>query len=379
MSLFIRFAGLAAGLLACSASIAMAQNVPSECRIIEERSDGLLVAECPTAQGLRASAIRPAECRSTLTARDGVLACSGTTAMVGPLRANEQQQGPLGAFLASVLGTPQPERAEMDMAWTQGSQPLGQRRADLDARIDAGRRDGSLSSNEAAQLTRDHETLVRLEAQYAGDGRFTEAERNDLAVRYAAISDRVGSQRRDEWGYDVGDATGPWQPMTERTANFDSRVLAARNARVITVAQANQLRTDWQGLMRLEADYRRNGIDAREATDLENRMAGMEARLGRFGQSAQSGFGQSARYMGASSWAEIENRISSAERAGSLNRAQLERLRTEHGDLVRLDSAWRRDGQGRLNRRQLSAAEQNYISGRYKEISARIDQMIRRR
>jgi len=379
MSMITRISGLAAGLLACSASIALAQNVPGECRIIESRADGMVVAECPTARGQQASAIRPAECRSTLTARDGVLSCTGTTAIVGPLRDNAQNQGPLGAFLSSVLGVPQAEQAEMDMEWSRGSQPLGQRRADLDARIEAGRRDGSLSSTEAATLRRDHDALVRLEAQYAADGRLTDAERLDLTSRYATLSDRVGDQRRDSQGYDVGAATGPWQPMTERTNDFESRVTAARNAGEINNAQANQLRTDWQGLMRLEADYRRNGIDARETADLNNRMAAMETRLGRFGQSAQAQAAQAATYQGVASWTAIESRISVGERNGRLTRAQTERLRTEHGDLMRLDAAWRRDGQGRADRRQLSAAEQAYIVKRHGEISQRIEQMARQR
>jgi hypothetical protein len=107
-------------------------------------------------------------------------------------------------------------------------------------------------------------------------------------------------------------------------------------------------------------------------------MTAMETRLGRFGQSGQAAAVQNDRYLGQTSWTTIERRISAAERSGTLNRAQLERLRTEHGDLVRLDAAWRRDSRGRSSR-PLSTAEQTYLADRHVEISQRIEQMVQRR
>lgn len=361
--------GVFAALLACASSGALAQtsvSIPNECRLVENRADGMIVAECPVQANsrttdFRASAIRANECRSSISARDGVLACNGTTAIVGPLRTSTQQTG-IGGFLASVLGAPQPAQEAMDMEWSQGSQPLGQRRADITARIDAGSRDGSLTRAEADAIRRDHDALIRLEAQYAADGQFSTNERTDLATRYAALSTRLGEQRRDDQGYDVGGTMNQaWQPLTERSADFERRVTAARSARAITLAESNRLRSEWQNLMRLEAQYRSNGIDVRESADLDARRMGLERRLGRFADQTEV----------TNSWTLLETRINTAENNRSLNRNQLARLRDQHGDLVRLDAAWRRIGMG--------TTEQAYLTRRNAELTAQLEQMQRQR
>ncbi len=250
----------------------------------------------------------------------------------------------------------------MDMAWSQGSQPLGQRRADITARIDAGSRDGSLTRAEADAVRREHEALIRLEAQYAADGQYSTNERTDLATRYAALETRLGEQRRDDQGYDIGGtASQNWQPLTERSADFERRVTAARSARAITLAESRRLRTDWQNLRQLEAQYRSNGIDIRETADLDARRMGLERRLGRFAEQTQV----------ANSWTLLETRINTSENDRSLNRNQLARLRDQHGDLVRLDAAWRRIGMG--------STEQAYLTRRHAELSAQLEQMKRQR
>ncbi len=293
-----RIAGLFAVLLAGGASGAMAQTntsntqLPRECRMIEQRQDGTVVAECSTQGGERASAIRINECRSNLSVRDGVLACSGTTATVGPLRTGTQQTG-IGGLLASVLGTQQPSDAQ-NTDW-----------------VDAAR-----------------QTQPGQNYQNGGYGQ-----------------------------------SGGWQPMEAGRADFERRLSEARNARVISLAESTRLRSDWQTLARLEAQYRRNGLDARETADLDTRMQAIERRLGRFGQQGQTQV--------AGNWAQLETRIDAGERNRSLNANQLERLRTEHGDLVRLDAAWRRAG--------LGANEQAYLTRRQGELAARIEQMERRR
>lgn len=366
-------ARLIATLLTCAATTAMAQNsnssgsaaIPSECRVVEQRADGLLVAECSTRDGDRASAIRASECRSSIVTRNGVLACTGTTAIVGPIRTTTQQTV-IGGLLASVLGTPQPAAPAMDMEWIRDSQPLGQRRAEVDARIDAGDRDGSLSRREVSTLRRDHAALIRLEQQYAQDGQFSTEERVDLNNRYAALSARIGSEPGDNQG---NASAQLWQPLVERRADFDRRVENAQSARVISSTEANRLRTDWQGLMQLENQYRANGIDNRETGDLAARLEGLERRLGRFGNSSDNTAGNSNTQPG--NWAVLESRINTADRDRKLNRNQVERLLAEHGDLSRLDAAWRRYG--------LGSTEQAYLARRYKELSDRIDMMERQR
>ena len=92
--------------------------------------------------------------------------------------------------------------------YNQGRRPLAERREALEARIDAGVRDGSISRTEATRLRSEYNALVQLETRYAADGRLTTQERTDLRTRYNALSQRVGDARDDD-GYD--DDYG-WQP-----------------------------------------------------------------------------------------------------------------------------------------------------------------------
>jgi hypothetical protein len=79
---------------------------------------------------------------------------------------------------------------------TGGWTSINQRQANLDARIDAGVRDRSLSQAEAARLRADFQALARMEANYRRNG-LTAAERADLDRRFDALSARIRSERRD--------------------------------------------------------------------------------------------------------------------------------------------------------------------------------------
>jgi len=76
--------------------------------------------------------------------------------------------------------------------WTS----INQRQAALDARIDAGVRDGSLSRSEAAGLRADFDALARMEAEYRRDG-LTSNERADLDRRFDQLSARIRADRQD--------------------------------------------------------------------------------------------------------------------------------------------------------------------------------------
>jgi len=344
--------------------------LPNQCRLVENRADGVLVAECQVNEGLRASAIRPAECRSSIGLRIGVLSCTGTTALEGPLRTSSTE-GRLGDLLATVLGTPR--AASIDTSWSDTLRPANELRTAPESRIAAALANRTLSTANAAILRREHQTLITLETRYAADGRFTLDEHAELEERYAALNQRIESLA-------TGTATAAnttaavWQPLADRRADFDDRLLSALDARVITLAEANRLRTDWNSLAQLETSYGQNGLDTRETADLEARLNALEARLGRFGRSITPATPEKVSVQGPNDWTQLKNRIDTGERENGFTRAQLERLRTELDDLSRLDAAWRR-----LNRNRLTAEQQTYIDRRHAELSARIEQMQQRR
>ena len=74
--------------------------------------------------------------------------------------------------------------------------PLNQRQAGLDARIQAGVRDGSLTRREAAGLHMRFQQLERLEARYRANG-WTPRERRDLQVRFDQLSNQIARDRHN--------------------------------------------------------------------------------------------------------------------------------------------------------------------------------------
>ncbi|MFN3932061.1 MAG: hypothetical protein ACK4JY_09965 [Brevundimonas sp.] len=313
-------------------------GVPSSCRNVEQLANGYISAECQTAGGFRWSSIRSVDCRGGITNRDGVLSCTGARATVGPLYPDnsygsdqgygqtpvqEQPGGVFGAILGALFGgqTAQQDTV-LDEDWSRGRRPLYQQRADLDARIEAGVRDGSLSRTEAGRLRADYDALVQLETRYAADGRMTTTERQDLRDRYRALSQRVGEQVRDD------DMSYGWRPLIDQRSAFDARVDAGVRSRALSSSEGARLRSDFQALIRLESDYMRDGLSAREQQDLTARLADLDRRVGASG-GYDGGYGADPRA------AEIEARITAGERSGQISRTEAARLREELRDLTR--------------------------------------------
>jgi hypothetical protein len=90
-------------------------------------------------------------------------------------------------------------REGAEVAWVD----LEDRKADLDARIDAGVRSGQLTSAEADALRDDFSALVSAETNYRVDG-LSPSERADLNRRFADLSTRIHLSRTDSdrvYGY----------------------------------------------------------------------------------------------------------------------------------------------------------------------------------
>lgn len=343
---------LAAGaLLLSAAGAAQAQtpysayssqtNMPASCRNVQQLQNGYVSAECQTSGGWRWSALRPVDCRSPISNRDGVLTCTGARATVGELYPDDsgyggqptgQTQAPggiIGALLGAVFGDSFGNDRQVENDYNQGRRPLYERSADLDARIDAGVRDGSLSRTEATRLRADYNALVQLETRYAADGRITTQERDDLRNRYQALSQRVGDARYDG-GYDAG--YDSWRPLAESRTSFNQRLDAGVRNRSLTRAQATRLASDFNALVQLETGYGRNGIDARERQDLEARWADLNRRVG---DDWRPDGGYDAGYVQDGRAVALEARITANERSGRLSRTEAARLREELRDLSR--------------------------------------------
>jgi hypothetical protein len=275
-----------------------------------------------------------------------------TAALLLSVAANAQTQQPqpqpdmLQQFLGAMFGTtPQASEQTLDSDWNQGRRPFAQRRAQLDTRIDAALRDGSMSRNEADQIRREYDDIVRVEAQYAADGNVSPQQRTDLRARYRTLVQRVDSQ-----GY-AGAADGRWLPVASRNAEFEQAVGDDLRNRLLTQTQASQLRSDWRALAQTEANYQRGGLDAREQTDLWARYNAIDRRLG----GSLSNNGDFSR--DPARWTQLETRLTTAERNGRITRSEAVQLRATLADLARLDTAYANGG--------YNSDQRTYLSRRY--------------
>ena len=97
----------------------------------------------------------------------------------------------LAAASAVLAGMPAAASAQ---AW----QPINQREANLERRIDQGVRSGELTRVEAAQVRTQLRDLERLEARYRRTGgRLDMRERADLDRQFDRLSQQVYAQKHD--------------------------------------------------------------------------------------------------------------------------------------------------------------------------------------
>ncbi len=309
-----------------------------------------------------------------------IAAASGALLLSPAASAQVQQDGLLGRLLGSVFGNNQQTSEQtLEADWDQRRRPFAQRGPVLDQRIDAAVRAGSLDREEADDMRREYDDIVRLEAQYSSSGTISREQRNDLRMRYRALNQRVNGEgngqgygqrygQNDDRDYSRGGNRGRWQPVATRNAEFEQRVAAGLRNRSLTQVEATRLRTEWRALGQLEATYQRGGIDTREQADLWSRYEAIDSRLGgSFGGSVGSGNDYASGYgndRNTARWTQLGTRLASAERAGTISRVEAVQVRAQLADLGRLDVAYAGGG--------YTADERSYLTRRYAEL----DQLV---
>jgi len=258
----------------------------------------------------------------------------------------------LTAILGALFGDQFGASSSLESQWSRGRRPLNTQRAQFRSQVDAEVRRGNLSSNRAARINERYDALVQLEARYASDGRITTQERADLAERYRRLTDQLDDATGGGNGGGYGDT------IANGRAAFEARIDASVRDRYISRDEGYRLRSDYQALIQLEASYSRDGLNANERADLQYRLADLQRRVGgSYGGGGGGGYGNQGRL------SSIEAGIASAERSG-VSRSETDRLRTELGDLTRLDAAYSADG--------LNSDESSYLTRRLGELEQRV-------
>jgi len=152
-----------------------------------------------------------------------------------------------------------------------GWQPIAQRQAQLEQRIDQGVRRGDLTRREAANLRAEFNDIERLEARYRRDG-LSQWERADLDRRMDQLSQRIRFERADS--QDRG-----WTPINQRQRQLDARIDAGVRDGSLSRREAANLRAEFQQIAALEGRYRRDGLNQRERADLERRFDRLSAQI----------------------------------------------------------------------------------------------------
>jgi len=242
---------------------------------------------------------------------------------------NQQQQPTgqevFGQILQNLFGGQ--TTGSIDAEWSRGRRALGAQQTTFNTRLDAQVRSGAIQQYSADRIRSDYDALVRLEAQYGQDGRFTTQERSDLTTRYNALTSAL-----EDGGY--GDDVGGYQSAADGRADFDARVTAAVNARTLTRTDATRLRADYAAIVSAEAGFQRDGLSARERQDIEARLDAIDARVPGGSTGGNNGGWQQQ---------TPRDRLTAIDRAlYNLPRTDQDRLRPQIEDLTRLEAAYSR-------------------------------------
>ena len=186
----------------------------------------------------------------------------------------------------------------------QSWQPINQRQATLEARIDAGVRSGALTRAEAQRLRSDFDAVAHLENRYRSNG-LSDWERQDLDRRFDQLATQIRIDRNDRdgrgdqngWygGRGWTDNRGTWMNINQRQRELDRRIdVGLRNGR-LTQAEAVRLRGEFRSIAQLEARYRQGGLSVNERNDLDRRFDQLSMRI-RFEANDQNRYGQGYGY-----------------------------------------------------------------------------------
>jgi opacity protein-like surface antigen len=154
------------------------------------------------------------------------------------------------------------------------------------------------------------------------------------------------------------------RPFAERRARLDARIDTAVRDGTMSRSEADQIRRDYDDIVRLESQYAADGnVSPQQRSDLRTRYRALTQRVG--------GQGQAADYQANGRWqslstrnAEFEQRLAAGVRNRSLTQADTTRLRSDWRTLAQVEAGYQRGG--------LDAREQADLWSRYNAIDARL-------
>ncbi len=191
----------------------------------------------------------------------------------------------------------------------------------------------------------------------------TTTERNPIADIFGALfGDRLGVTTSIESQWAAGQT-----PLANQRAQFESRVDAQVNARVLTQATGTRVKADYYDLVQLESRYAADRrFTTAERTELGDRYGALTQVLAD-GAYADSGSVTTAEV--AAGQAEFDRRVDAAYSARRITRAESRRLKTDYAAVARVEASYLADG-------RLSTAEQADLDTRIDALDARVGDAV---
>jgi len=155
-----------------------------------------------------------------------------------------------------------------------------------------------------------------------------------------------------------------WMPINQRQAQLDNRINQGIRAGSLTQNEAIRLRTEFRGIVNLEARYRASaGLSAGERADLDRRLNILSARITI--NKTDTDYIRNWRTINQRQ-ASMVTRIQSGVRNGALTQVEANRLRAEFNAIAAMEATYRRSGGG------LTLAERRDLDRRMDALSKRI-------
>lgn len=230
--------------------------------------------------------------------------------------------------------TPRRANTELAQLTILDDPTIDKRVAELQRRIDAGKRSGKLTADEVYRLQSTLNRIKEKVAKYRGDGFVTSNERTQLNEMVATLEERIRDEKSD-------DETSRRDASEKRIAEMQRRIDAGMRSGQLTREEARHLQTALDRIKGRDARYKADGTVTNEERIILNQMLNsMDERI-RYERNDSDAVHRESFERRLS---ELKRRIEAGMRAGQLT---LEEACSLNSMLIRIkekDTQFRSDG-----------------------------------
>jgi len=232
------------------------------------------------------------------------------------------------------LSVPRQVRTELAQLNILDDPTVDKRVAELQRRIDAGKRSGQLTADETYRLQTALNRIKEKIARYRADGFMTGSERTQLNEMLTTMEERIREERSD-------DEAARKDALEKRVAELQKRIDAGVKAGQLTRDEASRLQTALNRIKEKDVQYRSDGYLANEERISLNQMLNMMEERIRYERNDSDVVHREAFEKRI---AEMKRKIEAGMRAGQLTLDEACRLQSMLNRVRERDAQFRSDG-----------------------------------